>query len=306
MSNKLTKLGIPAWGENLSKFLTICRQEGDEELVQQVEDKLTAGYLLAMRKELEENPAARDIIIQCNPATNAWGALSEKFWHLVKLGSEDLFEKALYTLLEELDSMRRMEPSLYLVSSETGKAIMPISPNSIFQPPDFIDENGIQRPAKPIVHPAITSSLALLAQKGAKLESLQRKVKDPFKRAALAHLSGLKSIIQSAEDRLLAIGVKPSNLQDEESSHELEFGRDQIDGIYQAPNYSFHRANIFSAVLAQKILKLCGPNGSYQILEAKECKSSTQIWFMVNVKIRAVLQLLPNPEDKPEPPQGQI
>jgi hypothetical protein len=300
MSNKLTKLDVPAWGENLSAFLQVCRENGDTELIQQIEERLTASYLLGIRKAFQEDPVANKIAADAIPAISAKGLLVDHLWHLVKPGSEDIFERSITIILEELEEARQKPPSLYLVSMQTGRSILPLPKNGIFQPPDFEGEDGQLHKARLTVHPSITSALGLAAQETEKKAILLKKAQNPAHKHAYAHLAGPEKIVDSAKERLKSAGViVVAELAEIYPAFEIEFGREHRDGITQSPNFQFHRANLFSAVVAQKILRICGSGGECQIGAVREMTSSKQRWFIVPVRIRVAPQL-PLPEgDEP-------
>lgn len=293
MSNKLSLRSIPAWGEDLSAFLKVCRKEGDSELVQQVEEKLLAGYLMGIRTLLTTDHVANKVAAESYPATSAAPGLIDRFWHLAKPGSEDIFQKAVEIILEELDAARLKEPSLYLVNVQTGRAVLPFNKDTVFQPPDYIGEDGLVHKARPIVHPALTSAMALAQQEAARREIVLKKSKDPKFKSAVEHLLDPEGMITSAKERLQAVGVVIDDIPSDSEPQEVEFGREAIDGINQAPNYQFHRKSTFSAILAQKILRLCGPGGHCHIGPIRERKGSKQRWYAVSVTVRAAPLSLP-------------
>lgn len=285
MSDLLAKDGMPGWGEDLHGFLEKCRKEGNQELVRKVEEKLTAGYLMALRGAFESDPEIRRVVESSQPATEAAPFVADRLWGFAKPGSEDIFEKAVWTILEELDFHRSKPPSLYLVNPTTGKAVVPLTEGSIFQPPDFVGEDGRTHKARPIVHPSITSALALSQQDAARQESLAKRADSGFKRHALAH-GDLDGIAESVRQRLESAGVQRVDSLPDADPAEVEFGREQVDGLLQSPNFGFHRISVFSAVLAVKVLRLCGPGGTYSMGPIQERKGSKQKWYMVTVRVR--------------------
>lgn len=286
MNDKLAKREIPGWGEDLSTFLETCRKEGDSELALQVEEKLLASYLMGLRRSLDEDITARRWASEAEPAVSAKGAIADRFWDQARPGSEDVFERAVEILLSELDEARKRPPSLYLVDHQTGRAVVPITEETVFQPPDYVGEDGLTYKARPVVHPAITSALALARQEEAKKRRLLAKAADPASKHAFAHVSGPEGIVQSAIVRLAAIGISVMDDMGEESTHEVEFGRESSDGTDQSPNLMFHRQNSFGAVLALKVVKLCGPGGSCRFGTPREAKNSRQKWYVVPVTVR--------------------
>lgn len=251
------------------------------ELTEEIQQTL-ARYLLDIRKEFETNDEAKNTVISSDPAIDAKPKLLELFAHKCKPGTEKLFEEAIEIALNELDGFRKNPASLYLIDNATGKAVMPITDDLIYTPPDYVGEDGKLHKAKPIIHPGISSSLTLAVYGKAKLERHLKKIKDPITEQAYKHLHGPEQILEMAKERLVHNGISISD-DSTKCDKIIEFGREQAEGVMQSPNIHFHRAHMYAAVLAHKIMKLGGQSAEYFVGAIENKKNSKQSWYVVQV-----------------------
>ena len=261
------------WGDDPG---TAIEKAAGSWLAPVIEDKVIAGYLLSLRKMLEEDTELRDKVAKSIPACGAKPDLITATFNLVKPGTERLLDKAIDVLLEELDEQRKKAPSIYLVSHETGRSIMPISKEGVYTPPDFVGLDGNVHQAKPVVHPGISSSLALAAHEVAKTKSILA-LAGGDSSMAFAHLSEPEQMIGRAKT------ILQGRVSFEGASgppQEIAFGREHEAGMEQAVNLSFHRVEMFSAILAKKILDKCGEGGRCSGGTIKLCKGSKYRWFI--------------------------
>jgi hypothetical protein len=180
MTNQSKNELIP-WGADLVEV----RERGGD-VARVAEEKLLAKYRKMVRAELQG--PSRQTAAESFPAVSAAAVLLDRMREAAEPGSEDLLEGAIIEILQELDRLRSRPPSDYLVDDRTGKLVAPLSQESVFRPPSFIGEDGVERQASLTVHPGITSSFALAAQEEARTRELAKKASDPMTALALAHI----------------------------------------------------------------------------------------------------------------------
>lgn len=277
MSN--LKLLDPVWGEDL----VALRQKGGE-IAEDAESRILSKYMLEIRKRLETDKEARQTAADAKPAMEAKDELMRIFAlaNMISPGTEDLCEKALTEILYELDHIRETGAGLMLIDAKTGKAVLPLTPDMIYTPPDSIGEDGKLRKSAPILHPGISASLGMKIQDEARHIELLRKASKA--RDAYAHITDPGKITELAKERLQNLNITIVDSLPGVESVTLEFGREQVSGIEQSPNLHFHRAYMYAAVLATKILKACGSYGVCSFGPIQLLKNSKQRWYTIDVK----------------------
>lgn len=250
-------------------------------LALQLESEIVAGYLIQLRKMLEEDAAVANMVAECDPAQLAKPGILKAF-KLVKPGTQHLLEKAADSLLVELDQQRKAAPSLYLVSCKTGQAVMPISAKDVYTPPDFEGLDGKLHKAKPVVHPGIASNLAIASHENAKETSLMALAGQEL---AFSHLSDPEQMVESAKQKLSG-SVDFGPIQG--PWHEIEFGKENASGMEQAVNLAFHRVELFSSILARRILTLCGRGGRCQIGDIRSLRGAKHQWYVLSVRFQRI------------------
>lgn len=275
---KLIKHKNTGWGDDLA---TVKKHGGD---IATTEKKVLARYLLELRKTFETNHKAKSIIVNSDPAISAKPQLLKLLSIEYQPDSMEIFEQAVEIILEELDEFRKKPSSLYLIDGETGMTIMPMTDELIYTPPDYVGEDGKLHKAKPILHPGVAASLTLAIYGKARIKRHLAKVKDDISKQAYKHLSNPEQIVEMAKERLAYLGVEVTSDPDR-CNQTIEFGREQVEGIMQSPNIRFHRAHMFAAVLAHKILALGGRSAKYFIGPVKSQEHSKQRWYTVEVGI---------------------
>jgi hypothetical protein len=258
------------------------------DLVEITDEKILANYLLQFRKILETNGQIRNVVVNSDPAIEAKPKLMRMLADQCKPGSEKLFKQAIDILLTELDEFRRKPSSLYLVDEDTGKAIMPITDDLVFTPPDYVGEDGLLHKSKPTLHPGITASLALAVYGKAKIKKHLQKATDSISKQAYKHLSGPEQILEMVKERFDYLGIEIIEAPDR-CDQTIEFGREQVEGVMQSPNIRFHRAHMFAAVLAHKLLKLGGRSARYFVGSITNEKNTKQTWYTVEVGVESYI-----------------
>jgi len=245
-----------------------------------------AGCLLALRKRFQEDPDVIGTIMGCDPAIDAKPMLEPMMEDLIPAYGEDVIDESLTILLEELEEQRAAPPSAYLVSTETGRTVCPISEDDIVTPPDYEGEDGKLHKATPIVHPRITSTMALQIQETERATKIRKTLADPTKKSAYEHLTNPQAIVQMTKDRLRKQGVEVVDSFGNRTTLDstISFGHESVRGMEDSPNEQFHRAHMFSIILTKKVIDAYGLSPC-AIGEIRSVQDSRQRWFEVDVSI---------------------
>lgn len=270
------------WGDDPGKAI---EKASGPQLVE-IEENVISRYLLQLRQRLQSDEELSRQVARCDPARTAKGILVASYGP-EKPGTGYLLEKAAEILLDELEDQRSQDPSLYLVSGVTGRAVMPISDKDIYNPPDYVGEDGEVHKARPVLHPAISSSLTLAAHEAAKQSSL---VKSGAGKLAFAHLTDPDRIVQLTKEKLS--GKVEFEDFDDGPWEEIVFGKENDVDFSQAVNPQFHRVELFSSVLSQKILELCKDGKRCEIGKVSLHSGTRQKWYTVLVRVSAASENL--------------
>jgi hypothetical protein len=238
------------------------------------------SYLLKLRKILEEESTISEKINEFNPAISAKEPLIDfiKTKYPEDFASYEDLEESVTAILKELDLHRSKIPSLYLVDQNTGKTVVPFTKEAIYQPPDYIGLDGRLKKSRPIVHPGISSSLALLEQE----EEKQKKL--------LVLAKTEKSHYHLVEDKMtnfLKVKLSENGFTEQEIDgpwKQLEFGKENEAGVEQAVSSSFHRIELFTSIICKKLKDICGENKKCQIGKIQNHKNSKFRWYTLNFK----------------------
>lgn len=275
--------------EDIYRALVVHRNTGST-LVLDTERKVKAGYLHQIRDEFQNNDKVKALLKQS--PENIREQLIELLNHIIRSGSEDLFELALDQVIIELSEQLKAKHALYLVDDDTGEIMMPLTPDMLYQPPDYEGEDGKMHKATPIVHPKITSSLALLKAEKHKEAALFKKHEDnPVALQALEHIKSPNKIIDLTIEKLKKFNITVVDRITNGEDHIVEFGHEQADNVYQSFNASFQRISMFSSTLATRIYKICGNGGICSIKNFEEKQNSKHHWYVVDVAVHMPKQL---------------
>lgn len=255
-----------------------------DEIVEHVETKQLAEYTLLIRQQLETNIKLRDAVVNSEPASEARGKVTQHLSRHIKLGTIEIFRKAVEQVLTELDELRKRKPSLYLIDQSTGNLIMPVDKDLIYTPPDYMGADGKIHKSNPVVHPGISSSLAIATHKQAKTnKAIAKSKKNPATAQAYTHISDPDKIIDLTKEKLQTAKIEICDHLESGLCETIEFGREQSDGVFQSSNLHFHRIQLFSSTLAHKIIKFNYKKCAFGKLETKH--NSKQQWYIVEVKL---------------------
>ena len=250
-------------------------------LAVQIEEDVVAGYLLLLRTLLERDSELTARVAACNPAKLALDELVAAC-KMVKPGTAHLVGKAANILLTELEQQRKADPSLYLVSCKTGRAVMPITADKVFTPPDFEGLDGRMHKSRPIVHPGLSSSLAIASHESAKEIATMALSGGEI---AFVHLSAPEQMVEMARQKL-GKQIVFGNVQG--PWQEVEFGKENVAGMEQSVNLAFHRVELFSSVLARRILAMCGQGGRCDVGKVRSHRGAKHRWYSLSVKIERI------------------
>lgn len=270
-----------AEAEDPATALVAVRGSSDVTRVEEAEEKALAWYLKAIRNRIGTDRDLRGTL--CTDDFDAARPhVADMCRDLVYAGTEDVYERAVDTILAETRTQALSGAKEWLVDSETGRAVAPVTERAIFQPPDFVDDFGRLRQARPVVHPAITTALAMSRHEAARMSALRRKIGRP---EFFAHIDDPGAMAESATRRLEAAGVRRA--QDDEAlpaSEEVVFGREGPESLFQAPNPGFVRAEAFAAALAARVERLCGRGGRFRIGLPVRDANARGSWFTARVE----------------------
>lgn len=191
-----------------------------------------------------------------------------------------------YKICREILELRK-DPGTYLVDSK-GQTLFKLTENMMYAPPPSIGEDGTIKEITKQLHPKITSALTLSFHESDKLKILEQKYPNS---QAFSHLRDPWLIVEYAAKIIEAVNTsKVSVNADDSFDVELfEIGKENTNGIFQAPNPNFIRTEIFGKSLARKILSL--NSSEYLVSKIERCTNSKFSWYEVEVKFRRVASL---------------
>lgn len=247
----------------------------DSDVLAQLED--TKSSIRVWLRDLFESDS--DIRHLLESTENVLDAKTSLLEILEGKSDDSILEEVLNELLNELQQYKNSEPGLYLVDSKTGKSVMRLREGSIYQPPDYVGEDGIKRKAKPVLHPGISAPLTILVHEEGKLSEAKEK---PGSLKSLTAIVDPDSIIRYAEIKLRELGYEVGSV-DGGTVEEIEIGREYYDPL-QSKNDQFHRHSAFGAILAKKVVDGMGNTHKCELLSIKSERNSKQRWYLVSVR----------------------
>jgi hypothetical protein len=290
MSSKLAKAPTheTTWGEDVFALVS-ARALGSDELARQTEESVEKRYRLELRDRFVHDVKVSRAIEEsrdCLLNEASWESIRGLLVDSIRAGTEEIFDRILKELLVELDAMYKGEPTAYLVDRENGKIIMPITDREIYTPPPYTDEAGITHPSKPMLHPAVAAPLMLKKQEDERQSLAVRKATEAGQLPAVEHLVlGPDAILERARTLLQGQNVEVAPLQGSSVQQTVEVGRERLDDMLQAPNYSFHRSQMYGSLLAKKVLDLLSGQRKCELRSAVLRRGSKEQWYEVSVEI---------------------
>lgn len=271
------------WGEDPATVLAAERARGSSP--QDLEERTVATYLMALRARVNAGGEVASMLASVeNGAAEALASVTSE---IAVPGTEDLLLKATEILVEETKRQLAAPPATYLVDSVSGRALMPLTEKDIFYPPDFVGEDGKLYKSRPVVHPRITSGIALARAEAHRMEGIRKLAEDPVKGMAYRHITDPVGMVNLIREKLFKIGVGVSeNPMHDAEEIEVEFGRENVEADTQSVNPGYHRIAAYSTSAARKVAELAGYGGSAWIGEMTVRKTSKQRWYCIRVQAR--------------------
>lgn len=192
-------------------------------------------------------------------------------------GAEDLFDSVVSELVDEVARLKKHPPSLWLVDGQ-GKLAVPFREGMMYRPPDYVDELGVTRPARPVLHPAVAAPLTELMHERAKEARLDG--------AAFEHLRDPSSVSRLASERLVRAGFTPGRPDEERGDWlEVEVGREGRH-VEQSPNQRAHRAGTAAGVLASRVAAAMEGRGAKKFWIEEPTRGQNSRFQWLNVRFR--------------------
>lgn len=293
MTDKLAKPLRVLWGEDVLDLARRHRESGME-LDRSGRERILALYLkkirLLVNSREDVGALLRESMAHADPASSAKGPVTEILTaaNVPASGTEDIFAKAVDVILEELEEQRKSGAKRWIVDERTGRAIAPLTLETIYQPPDYVGEDGKLHKAAPKLHPSIAVGLAETWIKAERDDKIAALAADPIRGRAYRHLTDPQRIADLARIRLREAGVKvldPDSSLSDGSETVVEFGRENVEADLQSVNESFHRTANYAAVLATKVVKLCPPGATCTIGKVETKTGPKERWFTVPIQV---------------------
>ncbi len=278
----LSKYKTPLWGEDLHRELAKVRKI-DESLAVELQETIKSKYRLWIRDRFQSDPKVASILTSTDKATSVVVNLALSLDDLRHPDSADIFDLVLEEIAQEYDKIKL---SGGLLIDPKGRSLGSLKPEQIYQPPDYVGEDGLLHKARPIVHPGISSSLALRDQQEHKVtQALKLVERDKSLKETYEHLNGPETIRERALESLVSLGFNIDPIEQASETVTIEFGREQADGVFQSPNKRFHRTFYFATTLVKKIQSLA--KNKCEIVSIVEKVTNKSRWYEAEVRLGA-------------------
>jgi len=264
--------------------LAVAREAGvevREELVREVR----ARYLMGLRAIMQGSPNVVAVLSASYPATEAFDFLGEQGAHMVVSGTVDVYRDAVMFVLAELDELRKGGDQAYVVDTSTGEIVAPLTKEMVLVPPPYLDEQGIERPSKPVLNPEVAMGLILKSAAESQAADVRRRAAHPVTGRAYLHLTDPDRIVEIATQRLRDSGLS-LDPDLEEDVVTLEFGRESEEADLQSTNPFYHRLWSYSNVLSTRVMRMAGTAGRFWIGPVRQERDGEHRWYSVLVKVR--------------------
>jgi hypothetical protein len=234
-----------------------------------------------IKRQISNEPDLYKSLSDCKSLSDLVSVLTRRF-------SQEYEGFNLPPLIHEISAeiiRLRESPGEYLVNSE-GKTLFKITPDMLYTPPSSVSEDGRIINHGVRLHPKISSAIALAVHESEKIIKLEKKYPDS---RALDHLRkpdyiGTRALeFISHENRSIRFGVDDTKEFTEEF---IIIGKENIEGVYQAFNPSFVRAEVFAKSLARAILGR--QPGRVSILSVDRKTDSKSSWYSAHVLFQSV------------------
>jgi hypothetical protein len=242
-----------------------------------------------LRYELENNDKLKELL------QNEEVEVEEIIEVLRDIPPEPDLDAALVVFLDEQKKTKESGEA-WIIDDHSGLAIAPINESSLFRP-IHINEDGSKSYGAPILHPGISSRIAIRRQE---LEQ-KNKILEKLKPSTVEHIVRPKSILEVASEELSISGIECSVI--DSNIEIMEIGRENFDGLFQAPNEAFHRFVLYGKLLARRILSRDAT--AFEFNKIEERSNSKSRWYDVHVRLKVPQGLsdqnhiVAEPEQKP-------
>jgi len=276
-----------SWGEDIFA-LAAARQLGSDRLAKQAEEAVEGRYRLEIRDKFVQEGRIKQALVEsaeCLLTDGTYDSVRGLLKDMIRAGTEDIFDRVLHELLAELDGMHKAEPQAYLIDRRDGKVIMPITDKEVYTPPDYQDERGITHPSRPMLHPMIAAPLIMSRHESERQNRAIERATDAGQAAAVEHLvQGPSAILERATVLLRTQGIEVERV-DAGTTATIEVGRETLDDMLQAPNYNFHRSQMYGSLLAKKVIDLLQGRRKCDLRSATLRRGSKEQWYEVAVAV---------------------
>lgn len=245
-------------------------------------DGILKSPLRYLKYEFQTNQKFQELLDQENPDLN------EIHQVLTNVPNEINLDAAIIIFIDEQKKIKE-SGTPWVIDDHSGMALVPINKDTLFTPMKT-GPNGEKTPGIPILHPGISSKIALVRQELSQKSQLIKK----FKGSTIEHIVRPSSILDIAKEELEKLGLKSSSIEGEEEMEEI--GRENFDGLFQAPNEAFHRYALYGKLLARRIFSRRA--ASFELTRIYERSNSKSKWFDVYFRVMMPKVLLSqNPEE---------
>lgn len=263
----------------------------EKKLMSPDDRKELSRNLLGLKKELEVNEGLRQVISNLDDISMIKERIvqaikdydDDRGYPLINENKLELFDFALEEVLEELSFLRKSEPSMYLVSTETGETIAPINQNQIFQPNSYVNSNGNEVVPQPIVNPGITASMVMKQSEDHKLKEATQGL-SKYDSLAFEHLTDSRKILVKTVEKLKRNGVNAVIVK-HPTKHLINFGKEHIEDVFQSPNLRFNRCEAYSSLLCNKFSSMVDLNDVIELGDIEKFKGSKFTEFRVGYNV---------------------
>jgi hypothetical protein len=233
------------------------------------------SFLKIIKHEINYSAGLSEKIASASCNEDIKQAISD---HFRSRYTDDELNQAISEFIEEHTKLIS-DPGVYLNDND-GKAIMKVTNDMIYHPAPTTREDGSVISLKPMVHPKVLSTLALVNQEKAWLKELSLK----HGLAPTEHMRSPWKIIEKATFILCENGLVASSEDIEDVAiTNYELGHEHIAGVFQSMNPKFIRSSNFSAVLCREIMSTRKKNFYFKSIKAD--RNSSERWFTVQFKV---------------------
>jgi len=226
------------------------------------------GFLIRTRETASEDLNLARLIKE-----GSYDEILEFYTSLYEPETKEDFLSSLKTLNSEFNKFK----GPVFVDNDTGIGLFEITKEHLFQPSKYIDHNGNQVTPKPIIHPSISSFLALAKQNVYNM----KKFRGENNENVHLYISNTDVII----DKLKESGELKFSEEKLPNEYTISFGHENIDMINEKLNQSFHRHEVLIKILVSKL-----KNAGYVNIEKIEMRTNkSKRWFDVTLTSENVL-----------------